>query len=58
MFSLDVQGHASLRDDALPVLYPRKRLRSIKVFGRLYLPLPSRSLISLLVSYEPLRSGS
>ena len=39
MFRLDVQGHASLRDDALPVLYPRKRLRSIKVFGRLYLPL-------------------
>ena len=54
VFSLDVQGQAYLSSDALPVAYPRRRLRSINVFGRLYLPLPSRSLISLLVSSEPL----
>ena len=46
VFSLDVQRQARLHDDSLPVLYLRKRLRSIRVFGRLHLPLPSRSLIS------------
>ena len=54
VFSLDVQGQAYLSSDALPVAYPRRRLRSINVFSRLYLPLPSRSLISLLFSSEPL----
>ena len=54
VFSLDVQGQAHLSSDALPVAYPRRRLRSINIFGRLYLPLPSRSLISLLVSSQPL----
>ena len=54
VFSLDVQGQASLGTDALPVLYPRRRLRSINVIGRLFLPLPSWSLISLLASSEPL----
>ena len=54
MFSLDVQGQARLHQDSLPVLYPRIRLRSIRVFGRLFLPLPSWSLISLLNSLEPL----
>ena len=38
MFSLDVQGQARLHQDSLPVLYPRIRLRSIRVFGRLFLP--------------------
>ena len=54
IFSLDVQGQARLLQDSLPVTYPRKHLRSIKVFGRLHLPLPSRSLILLLISSEPL----
>ena len=30
-YSLDVQGQACLRQDALPVTYPRKRLRSVGV---------------------------
>ena len=54
VFSLDVQGHAFFNEDSLPVSYPRKRLRTIRLFGRLHLPLPSRSLIFLLVSSEPL----
>ena len=53
-YSLDVQAQACLRQDALQVTYPRKRLRSIVLGGRLHLPLPSRSLISLLASSEPL----
>ena len=47
-YSLDVQSQACLRQDPLPVTYPRKRLRSVVVFGRLHLPLLSRSLISLV----------
>ena len=54
VFSLDVQGHQCLLGDPLPVAYPRRRLRSIRVFGRLHLPLPSRSLIQLLTSTEPI----
>ena len=53
-YSLDVQSQARMRQDAFPVTYPRKRLRSIGVGGRLHLPLPSRALISLLASSEPL----
>ena len=53
-FSFDVQGQACLLNDPLPVIYPRIRLRSTKLFGRLFLPLPSRSLILLLFSPEPL----
>ena len=53
-YSLDVQGQACLRQDALPVTYRRKRLRSVGVGGRLHVPLPSRSLISLVASSEPL----
>ena len=53
IFSLDVQGQASLGRDPLPVSYPRKRLRSVRVFGRLYLPLPTWTLIGLLTSSEP-----
>ena len=54
IFSLDVQGHSFLHQDPQPVLYLRKRLRSVRVFGRLHLPLPSRELILLLTSSEPL----
>ena len=54
VFSVDVQGQACLLNDPLPVIYPRIRLRSTKLFGRLFLPLPSRSLILLLFSSEPL----
>ena len=53
-YSLDVQGQACSRHDALPVSYRRKRLRSVGVGGRLHVPLPSRSLIFLLASSEPL----
>ena len=54
IFSFDVQGQARLLHDSLPVTYPRKRLPSIRVFRRLHLPLPCRSLILLLTSSEPL----
>ena len=53
-YSLDVQSQASLHQDALPVTYPRRLLPCFRVGGRLHLPLPSRSLISLLASSEPL----
>ena len=54
VFSLDVQGHSSLSEDSLPVTYQRRCLHSIKVFSRLHLPLPTRSLIALLTSSVPL----
>tara|TARA_B100000674_G_C37957852_1_gene970542 strand:- start:19 stop:1149 length:1131 start_codon:yes stop_codon:yes gene_type:complete len=54
IFSLDVQRQASFCHDSLQVTYPRRYLRSIAVFGRLHVPLPSRSLILLLISSEPL----
>ncbi len=54
IFSLDVQGQACLLQDSLPVNYPRRTLRTIRVFGRLHLPVLSRSLIHLLTSPEPL----
>ena len=53
-YSLDVQGEASSCQDSLPVTYPRKRLRSVGIFGRLHLPLPTRQLITLLASSVPL----
>ena len=53
-YSLDVQCQAGLRQDEFPVTYPRKRLRSVRVFGRLHLPLPNRPLITLLASSVPL----
>ena len=53
-YSLDVQRQACLRQDPLPVTYSRKRLRSIWLGGRLHVPLPSHSLISLVASSEPL----
>ena len=54
IFSLDVQGQSLLHQDSLPVKYSRRRLRSFAVIGRFHLPLPSRSLLSLLTSPEPL----
>ena len=54
VYSLDVQRHSELGDDPLSVAYPRKRLRSIHIFSRLTLPLPSRSLVHLLLSSKPL----
>ena len=54
IFSLDVQRQSYSTDDSLPVTYSRRRLYSIKVFRRLYLPLPCRSLFALLTSPEPL----
>ena len=53
-FSLDVQRHALLRHDPLPLTYSRIRLSAVRLFGRLYLPMPSRALISLLTSSDPL----
>lgn len=54
VYSLDVQGHSSVLQDPLLVTYPRKRLPSTVSFGRMKLPLPSRQLLSLLVSRRPL----
>ena len=54
IYSLDVQDQARLSQDPLPVTYTRTRLRSVRVFGRLHLPLPSWSLIRLLTTSEPL----
>ena len=54
IFSLDVQRQSYSSEDSLPVNYPRRRLHSIRVFGRLYLPLPCRSLFALLTSADPL----
>ena len=54
VYSLDVQGQCAAGPDPLPVSYARRRLPSIKTFGRLQLPLPSRALWSLLCSPNPL----
>ena len=54
IFSLDVQGQAFLSQDSLPVKYSRRRLRTVRVFGRLHLPVPCRSLLVLLTSSQPL----
>ena len=54
IFSLDVQGQSLLSEDSLPVTYPRRRLRSIGIFGRLHIPLPCQSLSLLLASSDPL----
>ena len=44
----------SLVQDPLPVSYSRRRLLSLKLFGRLWMPLPSRSMWRLLRSMTPL----
>ena len=54
IYSLDVQGASQNNHDPLPVYYSRKLLRSIKLFGRLWLPLPSLCLWKLLRSPIPL----
>ena len=54
VYSLDVQRHCDTHQDPLPVDYPRWRLRCIKLFGRLHLPLPSWILWRLLRSSAPL----
>ena len=54
VYSLDVQRQGAAGQDPLPVSYARLRLPSIKTFGRLQLPLPSKALWSLLRSPNPL----
>lgn len=54
VYSLDVQHQAHVLLDPLPVTYPRRRLLSVRVIGRLHFPLPSRSGLELLASAEPL----
>ena len=54
VYSFDVQCQSSLVQDPLPVSYSRRRLLSLKLFGRLWMPLPSRSMWRLLRSITPL----
>ena len=54
VYSLDVQCQSQISRDPLPVSYPRRRLPSIKLFGRLQLPIPSQGLWQLLCSSTPL----
>ena len=54
VFSLDVQNTSFLDSDSLPVNYQRRRILSIRLFGRFFLPLPCRSLLDLLFSSRPL----
>ena len=54
VYSFDVQRHSSTLRDPLAVTYSRQRLHSIRFVGRLFIPLPSISLIKLLFSSSPL----
>ena len=54
VYSLDVQHQALTAKDPLAVAYPRQRLPSTKLFGRLHVPLPSRVFWHLLRSPKPL----
>ena len=54
VYSFDVQRQGADGHDPLPVAYPRRRLLSTKIFGRLHLPLPSSALWRLLRSKTPL----
>lgn len=54
VYSLDVQNQRSLYKDPLKVLYQRQYLSSFHLFGRLHLPMPSRALLDLLCSTQPL----
>ena len=54
VYSLDVQEQNSNTIDPLPVNYRRIRLPSFNPFGRLFLPLPSSRLWTLIFSGEPL----
>ena len=53
VFSLDAQPHLRDQLDALPVNYPRRILPRFAI-GRLLIPWPSKALLSLLNSAEPL----
>ena len=54
VFSLDVQKVSTLDLDPLFVNYQRRRILSIRIFGRFFLPLPCKPLIDLLFSSRPL----
>ena len=54
VYSFDVQRQSSVVQDPLPVSYSRRRLRSLNLFRRLWLPLPSRAMWCLLRSMTPL----
>ena len=54
IYSLDCSRVRHDCDDAFPVKYIRRYLPSLNIFDRLYLPLPSRALFSLLFSREVL----
>ena len=54
VYSLDVQRQSRADIDPLPVNYPRRRLLSLRLIGRLHLPVPSLSLAMLFASSEPL----
>ena len=53
IYSFDAKSQRHLEQDPLPVSYERYRLRCA-AFGRLLLPMPSRNLLDLLVSAQPL----
>ena len=54
VYSFDVQSQHVVGLDPLPVAYSRHRLPTIKLFGRLHLPVPSPLLWRLLCSTTPL----
>ena len=54
VYSLDVQHQGLTAKDPLAVGYPRQRLPSTKLFGRLHVPLASRVFWHLLLSPNPL----
>ena len=54
IYSLDSSRIRHNNDDAFSVNYIRRYLPSLNIFDRLYLPLPSRALFSLLISREAL----
>lgn len=53
IFSFDAKSLRHLERDSLPVSYERYQLRCA-AFGRLLVPMPSRYLLNLLFSAEPL----
>ena len=54
VYSFDVQRQCNFVNDPLPVAYPRFRLACTRCFGRLHLPLPTKTFCRLLMSQEPL----
>ena len=51
---LDVSNQRFQPEDPVSVDYCRSYLPSFRVFGRFFLPLPTRSLFDLLISSEPI----